>query len=201
MTSSYSRHIPRSMMAVRHHHLNFSLKSLNEEGVFAGYASVFDVRDTQQDIIIRGAFADTIRNRTHEVKLLWQHDMREPIGTIDILKEDALGLYMQARLFVQEVARAKEAYHLIKNGVVQGLSIGYSPTRYHINTATRTRIITQVELWEISLVTFPANPQAHITVVKSANASPYNAALHQALNKAIISINNLLNQHSGEHLS
>jgi HK97 family phage prohead protease len=194
MTSSYSRHIPRSMLPVRRHHLNFAVKQLSEEGVLAGYASVFDVRDSQQDIITRGAFTETIRNRTHEIKLLWQHDMREPIGTIDVLKEDARGLYMEARLFITQVARAKEAYHLIKTGVVQGLSIGYSPTRYRMDAVTRTRIIAQLDLWEISLVTFPANPHAQITVVKSAHIDAENRALEQALDRAIGALQQLITQ-------
>lgn len=142
-----------------------SLKSISEEGRFAGYASVFNVVDKQRDIMQPGAFLKTIQGRTGEVKLLWQHDFSEPIGIITRLFEDARGLYVEGTLLL-DVARAKETYTLLKAGAVSGLSIGYTPIEFAIEPDTGVRKLSQVELWEVSLVTFPANAAAGVTVVK-----------------------------------
>jgi uncharacterized protein len=148
-------------------HLNFSLelKSIDGQGRFAGYASVFDIVDNQRDVILRGAFSETLKGRTEEVKLLWQHQQDEPIGVFDRIFEDAQGLYVEGRLLL-DVSRAKEAYTLIKARAISGLSIGYSPVRYHIDSHSGLRFLKEVDLWEISLVTFPANEGANVTVIK-----------------------------------
>ena len=153
-------------------------KHISDAGVFAGYASVFDVVDSQRDAVLRGAFAASLK-AGHKVKLLWQHDMREPIGVIEELREDHNGLYMKGRLLM-EVARAREAYTLMKNGVVSGLSIGYTPKRYSTDKSTGVRKLQEVDLWEISLVTFPANASARISVVKQDEPTPLLFALERA---------------------
>ena len=147
--------------------LNFTLeiKTIDAQGRFAGYASVFDVVDNQRDVIVRGAFIESLKDRIDEIKLLWQHQQDEPIGVFDRVFEDARGLYVEGRLLL-DVARAKEAYTLLKAGAISGLSIGYSPVRYHIDPNTGVRFLSEVDLWEISLVTFPANAAANVTVVK-----------------------------------
>lgn len=142
------------------------IKSLAEDGSFAGYASVFGVVDNQQDVVAPGAFQATLKNRTQPVQLLWQHQWEEPIGTIEALFEDKRGLYIRGRLLMQ-VARAKEAHALLKAGVIRGLSIGYNVKRASRNRDTGVRTLLEVELWEVSLVTFPANEAAQVTVVKS----------------------------------
>jgi hypothetical protein len=141
------------------------IKSLDAKGKFAGYASVFDVVDSQKDIIIRGAFSETLKGRVGEVRMLWQHQQDEPIGVFTKMFEDARGLYVEGKLLL-DVARAREAYALLQEGALGGLSIGYSPTKYRIHEKTGVRIISKVDLWEVSLVTFPANDAAKITVVK-----------------------------------
>ncbi len=148
--------------------LDFSLeiKALDEHGRFAGYASVFGVVDNQRDIITSGAFLQSLVNRTHEIKLLWQHQQEEPIGVFDTVFEDERGLYVEGRLLL-DVQRAREAYALLKAGAVSGLSIGYSPVRYRMNAETGVRHLLEVDLWEVSLVTFPANEAAGVTMVKS----------------------------------
>lgn len=167
------------------------IKQLEDSGLFAGYASVFDLVDSQRDIIRPGAFSASITERAGEVKLLWQHDMREPIGVIEILREDARGLYIRGRL-LPEVARAREALSLLKSGVVKGLSIGYTPRRYRMDPDSGVRIISEVELWEISLVTFPANEAAQITVVKSAmEQDSEEAKLEQAVEQAMVTLHRL----------
>lgn len=167
-------------------HLTCSLqiKSLSEEGRFAGYASVFDVVDSQKDIIQRGAFAKTLRERKGSIKLLWQHQMDEPIGVIERIFEDVRGLYVEGRLLLS-VARAREAYDLVKAGALEGMSIGYTPVSFDYEPESGLRRIHEVSLWEISLVTFPANAQAGITVVKSGGEQPMLLKLVESLDRAI----------------
>src|SRR5262245_29924556 len=77
------------------HTYMFEIKSLAENGKSAGYASVFNVLDSQRDIMQPGAFRDSLKNRTQPVQLLWQHQWQSPIGTIEALFEDARGLYVK----------------------------------------------------------------------------------------------------------
>lgn len=165
----------------KHFDCALEIKTLDGEGVFAGYASVFGVVDSQQDIILPGAFRATLTGRTSDIKLLWQHDMREPIGIVEELLEDANGLYVKGRLLL-EVTRAREAYTLLKQGVVSGLSIGYSPTRWKRDEKSGIRRLEALDLWEISLVTFPANEAARVTVVKHA---PLDASGERQWNRAL----------------
>ena len=146
---------------------DFEIKSLAADGTFAGYASVFHVMDNQRDIVQPGAFRTSLKAREKPVQLLWQHQWAEPIGVIDSLFEDKRGLYMKGRLLM-DVARAREAYALLKAGVLKGLSIGYSVKRASKDPSSGVRKLHEVDLWEVSLVTFPANEAAQVTVVKSA---------------------------------
>lgn len=166
----YERKVSATMRERKKLSFSLELKSLDEQGRFAGYASVFDVVDNQRDLMLRGAFSKTIEGRSGNIKMLWQHQQSEPIGVFDRLFEDAHGLYVEGRLLL-DVQRAREAYSLLKSGAVSGLSIGYSPVRYRIAPETGVRLLAQVELWEISLVTFPANEAAGVTVVKHSKGS------------------------------
>ena len=157
------------------------LKSLAADGSFAGYASVFGVVDNQQDVVASGAFKASLKTRSQPVQLLWQHQWEEPIGTIEALFEDKHGLYIRGRLLM-EVARAREAHALLKAGVIRGLSIGYSVKRATRNRETGIRTLHEVELWEVSLVTFPANEAAQVTVVKSVDTEM--VALVRAMEQA-----------------
>lgn len=174
---------------------NLSLKSIDGLGSFAGYASVFNVVDNQRDRIQRGAFSRTLQGRVGAIKLLWQHQQDEPIGVFTQIFEDSNGLYVEGRLLLN-VQRALEAYTLLKAGALSGLSIGYSPTRYSTDSKTGIRTLSEVELWEVSLVTFPANSAANVTVVKQvaydestqwrqAQKSGHLVALANALDTAI----------------
>lgn len=164
----YEKKISASMRERKRLRFGLDIKSINQGGYFAGYASVFDVIDNQRDIIVHGAFRQTLKDRTSEIKLLWQHQQSDPIGVFHNIKEDEVGLYVEGQLLL-EVAKAKEAYALLKAGAVKGLSIGYSPVQYHIDAESGVRYLSELELWEISLVTFPANPVANVTVVKQFN--------------------------------
>ena len=166
---------------------SLELKSLDEQGRFAGYASLFGNVDNQNDLMMCGAFTQTLAQKTpHEIKLLWQHQMDEPIGQIEKLFEDENGLYMEGRLLLS-VQRAREAYDLVKLGALEGLSIGYRPVTYQIDPQSGIRQLSAVDLFEISLVTFPANAEAGITVVKSKEglAPSQLVSLSDALDRAV----------------
>ena len=163
----YDKKISASMRERKKLNFGLSIKSIDSHGRFAGYASVFNIVDNQRDVILRGAFSKSVKGRIGDVKLLWQHQQEEPIGIFDQIFEDARGLYVEGKLLLN-VQRAQEAHSLLKAGALKGLSIGYSPIRYSIDPDTGIRSLSEVELWEISLVTFPANEAANVTVVKQA---------------------------------
>lgn len=145
--------------------MQLNVKTIDGDGLFAGYGSVFNLVDSQRDMVLPGAFSETLARRGGDVKLLWQHDAKEPIGRIEEMREDGQGLFIRGRLLL-DVSRAREAYALMRAGVVSGLSIGYSPVRYRVDPDTGVRLLAKLDLWEISLVTFPANDAARVTVVK-----------------------------------
>ena len=180
----YDKKVSANMRERRMLDFNLQVKSLESAGRFAGYASVFDVVDSQKDIILRGAFAETLKGRVGDIKMLWQHQQDEPIGVFERMFEDKNGLYVEGKLLL-DVARAKEAYALLKEGAIGGLSIGYSPIKYRLHERTGVRLLSAVELWEISLVTFPANEAAKITVVKQAIPPMQLVELSQALDRAM----------------
>ena len=159
--------ISASMRELKRMAFALEVKSIDDGGHSAGYASVFDIVDNQKDIMMKGAFADTLKHGAGTIKLLWQHQQDEPIGVFEKIFEDAVGLYVEGRLLL-DVQKAREAHALLKAGAVTGLSIGYSPTRYKIDANTGVRMLAEVELFEVSLVTFPANAKSKVTVVKSA---------------------------------
>ena len=142
------------------------LKEVSEEGVFEGYASKFGDRDQGGDTVMKGAFKNSLSQRKAKgVKMLWQHDPSYPIGVWDEIKEDATGLLVRGRLLTT-VQKAKETYELMKAGVIDGLSIGYRTIKSLRDDATGFRQLKEVDLWEISLVTFPMLTSATVTSVK-----------------------------------
>jgi len=150
----------------------FELKFLAETGVFEGYASVFNVIDQVNDKIAPGAFKESLaahRKSNRLPLLLWQHDTHEPIGAWREMYEDSHGLYVKGDLFIKDIAQAKEAYKLLKENVVTGLSIGYRTQESHFEQKGGARVLTRLDLLEVSLVTFPANEQARVIAVKSAS--------------------------------
>lgn len=146
----------------------FEVKSLDEGGKIVGYGSTFGNQDSDGDVIMRGAFAASIK-RARETgkypKMLWQHDTRAIIGKWTEMSEDERGLKMEGHLIL-DVQQAREAYALAKAGVLDSLSIGFNIPQDGASMTSGGRIITQADLWEVSLVTFPANEQAMLTSVK-----------------------------------
>jgi HK97 family phage prohead protease len=142
--------------------------SLAEGAVIEGYASVFGLADQGGDVVAPGAFAASVR-AGGRVAMLWQHDPREPIGVWETVAEDTTGLRVRGRL-LPEVARAREAAALIGAGAIDGLSIGYRVKRAARDAEGR-RVLQEVDLWEVSLVTFPSLRAARVAA--KAAGSPW----------------------------
>lgn len=145
-------------------------------GLFEGYASLFSVADLGKDIVEPGAFRESLTRRGPAgIKLLWQHDPAEPIGRWISLHEDSRGLFVRGQLSLA-VGRAREIHALMREGAVDGLSIGFKAERARTEPRTGLRRLHRVDLWEISLVTFPMLPQARVSAVKALPRAP--SALH-----------------------
>lgn len=142
--------------------------TLTEGAVIAGYASLFGTCDRGGDVVCPGAFAKTLatgeRGHGRSVKMLWQHDPTQPIGVWDDIHEDTKGLWVKGRI-LEDVARGREARALIEAGALDGLSIGYRTVRATKNAGGH-RLLSEVELWEVSLVTFPMLPQARLDAAR-----------------------------------
>jgi hypothetical protein len=142
------------------------------DGTVEGYASVFGEIDAARDMVLRGAFRDSLAVRgPRRVPMLFQHDPAEPIGIWLELREDSHGLYARGRL-IPEVARARELLSLLRAGAIDGLSIGFRAARARIDSKTRVRSLVAVDLWEISIVTFPLLAGARVRAVKQAFSPP-----------------------------
>lgn len=140
------------------------------DGVFEGYASLFGRADLGGDVVAPGAFAESLRRRgAGGVRLLWQHDPAEPIGRWLQLVEDERGLKARGELNLA-VARAREVHALMRQGAVDGLSIGFRVERARAERATGLRRLERIDLWEISVVTFPMLPDARVSGVKRSPA-------------------------------
>jgi hypothetical protein len=142
--------------------------TIDSDGTIEGYASLFGEIDQARDMVMPGAFAASLRTRgIRRVPMLFQHDPAEPIGVWLELREDFRGLYARGRL-IPEVVRARELIALLKAGTADGLSIGFRTVRGRLDPKTRIRRLYAIDLWEISLVTFPLLPEARVRAVKAA---------------------------------
>lgn len=131
--------------------------------VIQGYASVFGKPDQGKDVVQKGAYAASLKALLatgRRVKMLWQHDATQPIGIWDEVREDNQGLYVKGRLLTG-VEKGREAVALIEAGAIDGLSIGYRTVR-SARDEKGQRLLTELELWEVSLVTFPMLPSARV---------------------------------------
>jgi HK97 family phage prohead protease len=144
---------------------------IDADGIVEGYASVFGEVDQARDMVMPGAFAATLRARgLRRVPMLFQHDPAEPVGIWLELREDFRGLYARGRL-IPDVTRARELYALLKAGAIDGLSIGFRTVKGRVDPKTRVRKLDALDLWEISIVTFPLASGARVRAVKAAAAS------------------------------
>ena len=140
--------------------------TIDADGTVEGYASLFGELDQARDMMMRGAFAETLSARgIRRVPMLFQHDPSEPVGIWLELREDHRGLFARGRL-IPEVARGRELLSLLRAGAIDGLSIGFRTSKARIDPKTRIRRIYAVDLWEISIVTFPMLAGARVRAVK-----------------------------------
>lgn len=158
-------------MEKKHLDFGFEVKAVNEDGTIEGYGSVFGVKDSYADVIQKGAFDKSIKAHKEQKSmpaLLWQHDAAQPIGVWTEMSEDSNGLKLKGKLAMDTV-KGKEAHALLKMGALNGLSIGFMTKQAQYDEKTEIRTLTEVEIWETSIVTFPANTKARVTHVKSAD--------------------------------
>ena len=142
------------------------LKSRGDDGwSFTGYASTFGNIDEGGDVVLRGAFSHSLAHRVP--RLLWQHNMSEPIGRVLDLKEDDRGLHGEFK--ISRTTRGHDAYQLLKDGAIDSMSIGYIPEDQEFDDQHNVRKLKSVDLLEISLVSIPMNEEARITAVKAAH--------------------------------
>jgi HK97 family phage prohead protease len=147
---------------------SLELRGLKRDGSFSGYASVFGEVDLGKDRVERGAFRKSLSERGADgVRMLFQHDPSEPIGAWKVIREDSRGLYVEGVL-ADGVARAREVRQLLKNGALDGLSIGFRTVRAKTDAKSGVRRILEADLWEISVVTFPMLPSARVQNIKNA---------------------------------
>ena len=150
------------------HQIDFKA-NYDQKGYFEGYASIYDEIDQHNDRVIRGAFNESIacwKTSKKMPKMLWQHNQEYVLGVWTSIEEDQKGLLVRGRLLL-ELEKAREAYTLMQAQAIDGLSIGYNVKQsIKGNNDSFVRLLTAVDLIEISLVTFPANNKARISSVK-----------------------------------
>lgn len=163
--------------------VHLDTKSVGDDGTFYGYASLFGVTDLGRDVVSRGAFTKSLAQRpAARVKMLREHDQSEPIGVWSEITEDTKGLRVSGKL-VLDTVKGRETHALLKAGALDGLSIGYRTKSARMDKAKGVRMLDEVELHEISVVTFPMLPAATVEAVKS-NGSTDFRALVDAINSA-----------------
>ena len=148
---------------------------LDDSTEISGYASLFNAQDKGGDVVQKGAYAASLARLSKaggKVKMLWQHDPMQPIGVWDEIREDDKGLFVKGRL-LPEVQAGREALALLQAGAIDGLSIGYRTVR--AEKSAKGRLLHEIELWEVSMVTFPMLPEARVA------PSDDEAALAQSL--------------------
>jgi HK97 family phage prohead protease len=152
--------------------VGFEIKALDDagEGSFEGYASLWGEVDSYSDIIQKGAYRLTLADHKKKKRapaLLWQHDSREPIGAYTSLSEDDKGLFVQGQLLIDDIPKARQAHALMKAGGLSGMSIGFRARKSKIDEVAKVRTLVEIQLFEISLVTFPALDSARVSGVKA----------------------------------
>jgi HK97 family phage prohead protease len=156
------------------------LKAVEADGTFSGYASRFGIADLGRDLVLPGAFRDSLAQRgARGIKLLFQHDPAEPIGVWLELREDGNGLFVRGHV-LPEIERGREVLALMRAGALDGLSIGFRAVEGRTDAKTGVRRLSKIDLWEISIVTFPMQPEARIAAVKNFG----NARLARAFRRA-----------------
>lgn len=150
--------------------LDFDTKSLTDDGEFEGYASIYGNVDDGGDIVLAGAFDQSLRERpAGKVKMLLHHDTRKGVGTWNEIHSDGRGLFVRGKLLLSTVD-GRDTHEKLKATVLDGLSIGYRTIESEYDSSRSVRTIQRALLMEVSIVTFPMNQLAMITGVKGARS-------------------------------
>ena len=151
--------------------VELDLKAVGDDGLFVGYASIFNEVDLGADSVQPGAFTKSLQTKSaSKVKMLRDHNHSEPIGVWNEIVEDARGLKVTGKLILDTV-KGRETHSLMKAGALDSMSIGYRTKSARFNKETGVRLLDEVELHEISIVTFPMLPSATVSSVKSQNVN------------------------------
>jgi hypothetical protein len=162
------------VMAPELKYTQFALSQIDEAGTFEGYATLFEREDLGHDVVAPGAFTECLARRgTAGIKMLFQHDPNQPIGVWESIRQDAQGLFVRGKL-ATDVAKAREVHALMRAGALDGLSIGFQAKKTRRDPRSGVRRLEKIDLWEISVVTFPMLPEARVTHVK---AGPFAMAI------------------------
>lgn len=128
------------------------IKAVDDQGTIEGYGSIFNNVDSYSDVVAPGAFTKSLEESKASGRMpamLWQHNQEEPIGVWTEMREDNRGLFVKGKL--ADTQRGNEARELIKLGALTGLSIGYTTKTYQVDRENDVRVLTDVQLWEVSL--------------------------------------------------
>ncbi|HEX3810016.1 MAG TPA: HK97 family phage prohead protease [Rhizomicrobium sp.] len=169
--------IQRARRRLAHISTPAQLKTLGRDE-FEGYASLFNVPDSAGDIVAPGAFAASLRNNAGRIRMLYQHLAAEPIGVWEEMREDTRGLYVKGRILT-DLERGRDVLALLREGALGGLSIGFRTQRARRDPARGLRTLIEVELWEVSVVTFPLLKESFVTAI-GAKAAELAAVIRQA---------------------
>lgn len=150
-------------MQTKNCQIEIEVKTINQAGEFEGYAAVYDTVDMAGDAISAGAFTKTLAEGSADLPLLWQHDQSQPIGRVRLI-DSPKGLIAKGRLILS-VPKAQEVYTLLMANIVKGLSIGFRTVKESFSGSVRR--LKEIQLFEVSVVTLPCNPDAVIMAVKS----------------------------------
>lgn len=163
------------MLMTKNSGVPLDLKAVSDTGVIEGYASVFGVVDSYNEVVEPGAFVNSLvksKRTGRKVKMLWQHNPDQPIGVWDDLAEDSKGLWVKGRLLIDQSPKASEAHGLLKEGALDGLSIGYRTIKAEPKEGKPGVLsLIELDLLENSIVTFAANERARVEVVKAITAA------------------------------
>ena len=160
-------------MKLKHRQFGFEVKAIDDKGTFSGYGSVFGNADFYRDVVKPGAFQASLAQWQERGKLppiLWQHNSDQPIGPFTSMAEDGKGLAVEGQLLITgkyPVQQACEAYALLKANAISGMSIGYNVVEEEYDGKTNVNNLMAVDLWEVSIVTFPANTDATVSQIKT----------------------------------
>ncbi len=163
------------------------IKSIDSKGLFEGYASTFGNIDAGRDVVVAGAFKETLAE--HEKNgtmpsMFYSHDTKESIGDWLDMHEDSKGLKATGQLWIdQGIPKAQQAYNLLKGKSVKGLSIGYGKrgsNGFEHDGKKQVRLLKNLDLFETSPTAFPMNSKCTITAIKSVNQSQSSLSLRKA---------------------